>query len=71
MGLRDVAVLRSYDNDSIPEVLLTLVIAQPLSDDIRLSDIAAGVTNRFLIISKKKVDASSLSLVAFQQFAQI
>lgn len=59
------------DHDAIREILLPLVITQPFGDDVGLSDVAAGVADGRLVITKQQVGASALGLVPFDQLRQI
>ena len=45
MGFGQVGVFRRDDDNPIPEILITLVIAQPVGDDVSLADVTAGIAD--------------------------
>lgn len=71
MGFRQVRVLGRDDNDAIPEILLALVIAQPLRHNISLADVAARIADGRLVFSEQQVSSGPLSLIALQQVSQV
>ena len=66
MRLGEVGVLRGDDDDAVPELLVPLVIAQPVCDDVGLADVAAGVADSGLVVAEQEVDARALGFVALE-----
>ena len=67
MGLREVRILRSDHDHSIPELLLTEVMPEAFGNDVCFADGTARVTERLLVVAQQQVDAGSPGLLALQQ----
>lgn len=71
MGLGEVRVFRRDDDDAVPEVPLTVVVAQPVGHHVRLADVTAGVTDGRLVVAEQEIDAGALGFVAFEEVGEV
>jgi hypothetical protein len=70
VGFGEIGVLGGDDHGTVP-LLHGIVGAQTVGDHVSLADVAAGVAQRVVVITKQEIHSCSGCLVPLEQIGQI